>query len=204
MNRQTMKKGGWKLKNFGIINNVLNRIKLNKNSRCKRKLDNIFNMCLDDKMKNNFYNNIIKSVIKETLTEPITQQSISKVYFWHINPNKRQFIFESTYQVLGQIKSYNKLTTNYINEFPYIFLVIVYNNMLNDYNEKYGSVKKQKIISIPCDIFGLIPSDVDLQRITEAIGNKGSIVNNYESRLTNINDFISIVKIPLGKKTEEA
>jgi len=161
-------------------------------------------MCLDDKMKNNFYNNIIKSVIKETLTEPITQQSISKVYFWHINPNKRQFIFESTYQVLGQIKSYNKLTTNYINEFPYIFLVIVYNNMLNDYNEKYGSVKKQKIISIPCDIFGLIPSDVDLQRITEAIGNKGSIVNNYESRLTNINDFISIVKIPLGKKTEEA
>ena len=156
MRKQTLKKGGFKWTRNGYINKKLRSVKFDIDSRCKRKFYDLSDMCTET----NLYGNIAKSIRVNTNTP----------YFYYVNPNKREFIYEGTYWVDAEFEK--KLTTKFTN-FPYYFLVTKKNKNLFDYNNKQTK-EREVTYGIPCDMFGLIPNDVDFKELLENVSHEVS------------------------------
>jgi hypothetical protein len=166
--KQTMKKkiGG------GFFGRIARSFHARKESKCKRKADDIINTCIIHNNENNNAN-------------PYTNISLC-IYpdgnFYYVNHNKRRYIYHKSLmsKEFWDI-SHTFFETAHNNKFSYIFITTkeekVYNvnNNSKEYRYTIKMVDRKSfgnfanLLCISCDMFGLIPNDAYSKNINKSI-----------------------------------
>lgn len=166
LKRTTMKRkiGG------GFVDTISRKFGVDKKSRCKRKANEIISTCMIQKEPaptgyqfsayNNNENNIYRNIL-------LSQSAPSDFYYVH--PDQRKNIYSNEWVKEKKINAQYKyeLKTKYSVAFPYQFIVLLKPYSTEDFKcdtyDPKSKLGENTILCIPCDIFGLIPSDAYLE-----------------------------------------
>jgi hypothetical protein len=196
--KQTMKKkiGG------GFFGRIARSFHARKESKCKRKADDIINKCIIHNNENNNANNNDNNNDNNNanLYTNISLCIYPDGNFYYVNHNKRQYIY---HKLLMSEEfwdmSHTFFATKHNNEFPYIFITKRSFGLSDNSNPEIKIKKIQMIdvqpklfdssnlLCIPCDMFGLIPND--------AYSNN---INLHMTAIENWSEFISKKKVQLN------
>ena len=187
--KQTMKKkiGG------GFFGRIARSFHARKESKCKRKADDIINKCIIHNNENNNANNN---------ANPYTNISLcihSDNNFYYVNHNKRRYIYHKSLMSKDFWKRSHTFFETAHSEFSYIFITAKediddkVNNNSKEYRYPIKMVEPKSfgyfanLLCIPCDMFGLIPNDA-----------YSTNINTHTKNIKNWPEFISKEEVQLN------